>query len=140
MGERRNRKSFWDTEDEAKHISGIREHNSWAGKDHHSSHGSGRYHDLSDSRTTSTRDSRDHSGWPSWESIEEDPIAPMGRSFKNTYEAKEMGGEKRYHKNISPGFEEMELHDYNNTHEYDRSHSQRSVAYFHICINLEITL
>lgn len=125
MGERRNRKSFWDTEDEAKHISGIREHNSWAGKDHHSSHGSGRYHDLSDSRTTSTRDSRDHSGWPSWESIEEDPIAPMGRSFKNTYEAKEMGGEKRYHKNISPGFEEMELHDYNNTHEYDRSHSQR---------------
>ncbi|KAH6824132.1 zinc finger CCCH domain protein [Perilla frutescens var. hirtella] len=127
MGDRRNRKSFWDTEDETKHMSGMREHNSWAGKDHHSSHGSGRYHEFSDSRTTSTRDSRDHSGsgWPSWKSTEEHPIAPMSHGFKNTYEGKEMGGGKRYNKNISPGFEEMELHNYSHAHEYERSHSQR---------------
>lgn len=191
MGERRSRKLVWDAEDETKHISGMREHGSWSGKDHHSSYGSGRYHEFSDSRASnSTRDSRDQSGWAAWESIEEDPAEPTSHSFKNTYEAKEMdegkryhknvspgfeemgggkryhknvspgyeemGGGKRYHKNISPGFEEVgggkryqkntspvfeeiEMHNYNRAHEYDRSHSQRSVAVpnIHILINME---
>lgn len=129
MGERRKRKSLWDIEDETKHFSGMREHNSWTGKDRHSSHGSGRYHEFSDSRTAIARKSRDHSEWPSWESIEEHPIAPMNSRFKNTPEGKEFGGGKGYHKNISPGFDGMELHNYNHAHEYDRSHSQRSADY-----------
>ncbi|KAI3464621.1 hypothetical protein Pfo_021284 [Paulownia fortunei] len=125
MGERRKRKSLWDMEEETKHLSGMSEHNPWTVKDRHSSHGSGRYHEVSESRTTISRKSRDHSGWPPWESIEEHPIAPTNSSFKNAPEGKESGGGKRYYKNMSPGFDGMELRNYDYTHEYDRSHSQR---------------
>ncbi|KAL0360331.1 UNVERIFIED_CONTAM: hypothetical protein Sradi_3717600 [Sesamum radiatum] len=126
MAERRKRRSLWDMEEETKHLSGMSEHNSWTAKDRHSSHGSGRYYDYSDSRTAIAQNSRDDSSWPPWEAIDENPVAPMNGSFKNTPDGKEMGHQReRYYKKMSPGFDRMELHNYNHTHEYDRSHSQR---------------
>ncbi|KAL6515458.1 hypothetical protein OROHE_018492 [Orobanche hederae] len=121
MGERRKRKSAWE-EDDTKHVSGTSEHNPWTEKDCHSSHGSGNHHELSESRT---RKSRDNSGWPAWESIEEHPNAPTDSSFKNSQDGKQFGGGKRHYRNTSPGFDEMELRTYNDTREYDQIRSPR---------------
>ncbi|EYU17415.1 hypothetical protein MIMGU_mgv1a016993mg [Erythranthe guttata] len=81
MDERRKRKPMWGMEEETKHLSGTSENSSWMG--------SGHYHELSESRTTTTQKSRDNSGWPTWESIEENPTEPMNTSFKNAPEGKE---------------------------------------------------
>ncbi|KAK6114998.1 hypothetical protein DH2020_007267 [Rehmannia glutinosa] len=124
MGERRKRKSSWDMEEDTNHLSGMSEHNSWSGKDHRSSHGSGRYHEVYEPRISATRKSKDHSEWTPWESIEENPIALMNSSFKNAPKGKEFGGGNRYYKNMSPGFNGMKPRNYDHTHEYDQSHSQ----------------
>ncbi|KAI3460507.1 hypothetical protein Pfo_017170 [Paulownia fortunei] len=129
MGERRKRKSLWDMEEETKHFSGMNEHNSWAGKEHHSSHDSGRYHEFSASRNYTTN-SREYSGQPSWKSNEENPVAPLNGSFiknrQNAPEGKEIGGGNRYYQNMSPGFDGMERRKYNHSLENDRSHSRRA--------------
>ncbi|KAG8378141.1 hypothetical protein BUALT_Bualt08G0107200 [Buddleja alternifolia] len=130
MGERRKRKSQWDMGEEPNHLSGMNEHR-------HPSHDSGRYHDFSAPRTTITPKSRDHSGWQSWDTIEENPNAPMTGSYtdnrQNAPEGKDLDGGKRYYKNMSPGFDGMEPRDYNHSHEYDRSHSQRRSGPDKIC-------
>lgn len=123
MGERRKRKSLWDMEEETKHLSVMSERNSWTGKDHHS--GSRRYHEFSESRTTIAQKSRDHSGWQSWEQIEENPTATL--YDVNTPGGNERAGGKRYYNDLSPGFDGVELRNHNHTREYDRSHSQRFV-------------
>ncbi|KAL8059487.1 hypothetical protein ABFX02_03G091400 [Erythranthe guttata] len=117
MDERRKRKPMWGMEEETKHLSGTSENSSWMG--------SGHYHELSESRTTTTQKSRDNSGWPTWESIEENPTEPMNTSFKNAPEGKERGGGKRYYDDVSPGFDGVELRSHDHTREYDQSHSQR---------------
>lgn len=127
MGERRNRKSLWDSVDETKHPSGMSERDSWAGKDRHSRHNIGRYHEFSSSGTTPAPKSGDHSGWPAWESIEENPLSDSFiRSTQNASEGKEIGGENRYYKNVSPGFDGMERRNYDRPPENDRSRPQRS--------------
>lgn len=133
MGERRKRRSLWDTEPETKLFSGTSENNSWTGKEHHSSHDSGQYHEFSASGSCRAPKFRDHSGQPSLESIEENPVAPMTGSFiksrENAPEGKEIGGGNRYYQNMSPGFK------YSHSLENDRSDSHRSVIiyYFLLC-------
>ncbi|PIN10876.1 hypothetical protein CDL12_16525 [Handroanthus impetiginosus] len=129
MGERRKRKSLWDAEGETRHFSGMGEHNSWTGKEHHSGHNSGRYHEFSASGTYTALRSRDHSGHPSWESIEETPVASRSSGFirirHNAPEGKELGGGNRDYQNMSPGFDGMERRKYDHSHENDQSHSRR---------------
>ncbi|XP_073124474.1 zinc finger CCCH domain-containing protein 55-like [Henckelia pumila] len=132
MSERRKRKSFWDTEEEAKHLPGMNESNSWPGKERHCNYDDRRYHGLSSSGTSSIQKSLDNSGRASWESNEEYPTVLMGDGFvkrrQDASEAKEIGGVSRYFKNMSPGFDGMERRNCNNSFEDDRSHSRRYPA------------
>lgn len=123
MGERRKRKSMWDKEDEAKHFSGMSENSYRAGKEHHSSHDSGQYREFSSSGLYRAPSFRYHSGQPSLELIEDEPVSPMNGSFSKSrervHEGREMGGESRYYQKMSPDFRSN--HSLGN----DRSHSYR---------------
>ncbi|XP_051139432.1 zinc finger CCCH domain-containing protein 55-like [Andrographis paniculata] len=125
MGERRKRKSLWDLEEETRHLSGGSGHNSWMEKDRHSSHDGGRYQEFSDSRIPIARKSRDRSGYPSWESIEEDDISLMNGSFKNTHDEKEIGSGNRYYRDMPPDYDDRDMHGYIHSHDYDQTHLQR---------------
>ncbi|KAL3845442.1 hypothetical protein ACJIZ3_002845 [Penstemon smallii] len=128
MGERRNHKSSWDTVEETKHLPGMNERSFWTGNERHSRHHGDRYHDFSSSGTSAVPKSRDNSGWPSWQSIEESS-APRDGSFtksrQNVPEGKETGGENRYYKNVSPGFDGMDRRNFDQTVENDRNQSHR---------------
>ncbi|KAH6789141.1 zinc finger CCCH domain protein [Perilla frutescens var. frutescens] len=123
MGERRKRKSLWDKEAETKPFPGTSENNNWIGKDHQPSQDRERYHEFSASGSHRAPKFRDHSGQPSLDSIEKDPVAQMNGGFiksrENGLEGKEIGGENSYYQNMSPEFK------YNHSLENDRSHSRR---------------
>ncbi|CAA3032738.1 zinc finger CCCH domain-containing 55 [Olea europaea subsp. europaea] len=129
MGENRKRKSLWDMEDETKHLSGMSEFNSSTGKDNHSSFDSGRRHEFSASGIASAPKSIDHSGWPNWESLDGNTVAPVVDSFyknkQDNAEVKEIGRGKSYNKNLSPGFDGSEWRKRDHTPEYDWSSSGR---------------
>ncbi|KAK6131060.1 hypothetical protein DH2020_035198 [Rehmannia glutinosa] len=96
MGDKRKRKSLWDMGEGTKQFSGMREHNSLAGREHHSNRDSGRSHEFSASGTYTAPKSRDNSGQPYWESNEDNPVAPVNESFiksgQNAPEGKDIGG------------------------------------------------
>lgn len=146
MGERRKRRSMWDMEDETNHFSGMSKENSFMGKEHQPSHDRGSYHELSGSRAYTSQRSRDHSGQPSWGSIEENPVAQMNGGFtesrQNAPEGKEPGAGNRYYQNMSPEFGGMEMHKYNHSLENDRnrSHGHRSVMYIIFCYIIKMCL
>lgn len=118
---------MWDMEEETRRMSRISGRSSWMGNDPHRSHEGVRYHEFSDSRMPISRKSGEQSGWPSWESIEEDPMSPMSGGFTNTRETMEIDHGKRYYRSTSPGFDDMEMHAYNCMHDADRSYLQRSL-------------
>ncbi|KAL3641157.1 hypothetical protein CASFOL_016125 [Castilleja foliolosa] len=110
MSERRKRKPAWD-EDETNHSFGMSAHY---------------LNEVTESRTSGALKFRDNSERPAWESIEEHPIEPVNRSFKNNArDGKEYGGGKRYYKEMSPEFDDMELRNYNDARDYDQNQSQR---------------
>lgn len=132
MSERRKRKSFWDTEEEAKHMSGMNEPNSWSVKERHCNYDDRHYHGLSSSGTSSIQKSMDNSGRASWDTNEDNPTVLMGDGFakrrQDASEVKEIGGVNRYYKNMSPGFDGTERRNCSNSFEDDRSHSRRYPA------------
>ncbi|XP_073033067.1 zinc finger CCCH domain-containing protein 55-like isoform X2 [Primulina eburnea] len=132
MSERKKLKSFWDMEEEAKHPSSMNIPNSWSGKKHHCNYDDRHYHGLSSSGTSSIKKSLDNSGRVSWETNEENPTILMGDGFvkrrQDASEVKEIGGVSRFFKNMSPGFDGMEMRNCNSSFEDDRSHSRRFPA------------
>ncbi|XP_051129511.1 zinc finger CCCH domain-containing protein 55-like [Andrographis paniculata] len=129
MGERRKRKSLWDQEDATKQFSGVSERNSWTGKDHHSCHESGSYHEYSSSGTIASVESRDQLGQLSGKATEEIPVAPTHGNFANsrqdTHGGEEFGGQNTNDQDMSPGFDVIEQHISNQDLGNGRSHSQR---------------
>ncbi|KAK6131066.1 hypothetical protein DH2020_035196 [Rehmannia glutinosa] len=127
MGDKRKRKSLWDMGEETKQFSGMREHNSLAGREHHSNRDSGRSHEFSASGTYTAPKSRDNSGQPYWESNEDNPVAPVNESFiksgQNAPEGKDIGGGNRYDQHMSPGFDGMDRHKFKHSIVNDRSDS-----------------
>ncbi|XP_073305595.1 zinc finger CCCH domain-containing protein 55-like isoform X2 [Primulina huaijiensis] len=132
MSERRKRKSFWDTEEDAKHLSGMNEPNSWSLKERHCNYDDRRFHGLSSSGTSSIQKSMDNSGRSSWETNEDNPTVLMGDGFvkrrQDASEVKEIDGVNGYYKDMSPGFDGTERRNCNNSFEDDRSHSRRYPA------------
>lgn len=124
MDERgRKRKSLWDAEDENQRIS-------CSGKEYYSTYKGGRSHRFSSSKAdNSSSMPKDHAGWPSWDTLEENTIGTKGegvyKSGQDELEMRERVENKGCYKSVSPGFDGWGHRKHSNSSDDSLSRSRR---------------